>query len=819
MWLNINTVKITKDDIVILANNRQVLAFKKTWSVQKGNSALPKTLSWHQYLQKTWQSLEPNTKKRLISNIESRTLIKQSMQKLGQKVDNRLLDEVIINNDYCYAYLINYKQLLKSGVEKYKLFVTWLKDYKKIKSSYSLLDTNDLSTLIITHNASLAKPFIYGFKTLTPAQLLLFNKSGYYQVLGSEQKKIQSNNQVFQTAQDELLSAARWAKDLNAQYPNKQIAIICPTLNNNHYQIQSVFDQVFTNTLMETGQKFYNLSLSFPLTEYPFIRHIFALLELCQQLQSNHIKSKTFNTVITSPYIAHAQKEQSDRALIVNHVLDFSKKYFKLSYLEKHLDNIPQIKRLFRRTVALAQTSKRERTHDQWLLVFDTYLQIWGFLTDRTLSSTEYQLFNKYQSAASELNQLAQTNGKVSASYAIKDLKDWLSQIIFQVQSAKTPIQILGSLEAEGLYFDAAWVLGMTDRFLPTTLNVARFIPSNIAIARQIPRTSFELIAQDTQDTFNNLVNLSTNVIFSYAKVHLSSEQQASPLLVFNHEFPTLTHNYQNIALETLDDAKAKPLKDTQVRNGVGILKNQMACAFSGFVHRLNIQLFNAPHIGLNRMQQGGIIHTTLQYFYREFASQDELLLLSKKQLESLIEEKINIATEFYTHSRFKKNEKKRISKIIHRFIEIDKQRQPFTILSTEKSINVDIAGLKFIIRLDRLDELKDGDKIIFDYKIGKLSSHQWSGEAIKEPQLPIYAVTNDVQGMAFIQLNANKVGIDGVFRNEMDSSAEWDKQLKTWQQTLNLASKNFQNGVAAVLPNKEACKYCEFDSLCRVEK
>jgi inactivated superfamily I helicase len=128
-------------------------------------------------------------------------------------------------------------------------------------------------------------------------------------------------------------------------------------------------------------------------------------------------------------------------------------------------------------------------------------------------------------------------------------LKDWLSQVVFQAQSAKTPIQILGSLEAEGLCFDAAWVLGMTDGFLPAMLNVARFIPSDIAITHQIPRTSFDLIAQDAQDTLHNLINLSTEVIFSYAKVHLSGEQQPSPLLTFNHETPALTHNYQNTVI------------------------------------------------------------------------------------------------------------------------------------------------------------------------------------------------------------------------------------------------------------------------------
>jgi hypothetical protein len=338
MWLNTNTTKVTKGDIVILANNRQVLAFKKTWGVQKGNSALPKILSWCQYLQETWQSLEANTKKRLISNIESRTLIKQSIQKSGQKVDNRLLDEVIKNNNYCDAHLIDYMQLSKLGVENYKLFATWLKDYQKTKSAHNLLDTNDLSALIIAHNTNLAKPYIYGFKTLTPVQSLLLDKTGY-QVLKSEQKNTQSNHQVFQTTQDELLSAAHWAKDLNAQYPNKHIAIICPTLNNDHYQIQSVFDRVFANTLMETGQKSYNISLGFPLTEYPLIRHILTLLELCQQLKSNRIKTETFNTVITSPYIAHAQKERSARALLVNRTLDFSKTHFKFSHLEKHLNN------------------------------------------------------------------------------------------------------------------------------------------------------------------------------------------------------------------------------------------------------------------------------------------------------------------------------------------------------------------------------------------------------------------------------------------------------------------------------------------------
>lgn len=819
-WLN----AITQDDTVVLANNRQILAFKRTWNAQKGNVALPKVLPWQQYLKETWRALEPNTKKRFISNIESRILIKQSIQESGEEINHRLLDEVIKNNDYCYDYLIDNAQLSKSGAHTSKLFVTWLKRYQQIKSTQNLLDINDLPARIIAHNTILLKPYVYGFKTLTPIQSLLFDTIGY-QVLNAEKTNTQSNNQIFQTSQEEFLSVAKWAKDLNAQDASKHIAIVCPTLDTDHYQIQSVFNQVFANTLVETGQKSYNISLGFALTQYPLIRHILNLLQLCQQLHNNHIKTETFNAVIASPYIAHAQQEKSVRALLINHVLNFSKTYFKKNYLTNYLDDTPQLKILLEATIA--QAPKKQQTHDKWLLDLNTYLKIWGFASDRALSSTEYQLFNKYQQSALGLNQLAQAKTKVGVDDAIWDLENWLKQVIFQAQSAKTPIQILGSLEAEGLYFDHAWVLGMTDKFLPETLNSPRFIPSSIAILHQIPKTSFELIANDSQKTLDNLINLSDEVICSYAKTHLDNEQRPSPLLKFTHETPTLEHHHQSAVTQTLNDIKAKPLKDTHVHSGVNILKNQMACAFRGFSHRLKTQSFDEPHIGLNRMQQGRIIHHALQYLYQEITSQDELLSLSQNKLDALIEEKINIANQRYGDTGFIKNEKSRILKIVHQFIKTEKAREPFRVLSTEKSVDVDIAGLKFSTRLDRLDETKDGDRIIFDYKIGKSSINNWCAKAIKEPQLPIYAITNPVKAVAFIQLNANKVSIKGWSKNKAlllkqssrSSCKKWDEQMIIWQKTLNTASWDFQQGKAQVLPNKTACQYCEFDSLCRVEK
>lgn len=827
MWINADLVKLSAKDSIVLANNRQVLAFKKTWGQQRGTSALPQTFSWKQYLQSTWKVINPNSSKRLISTIESRTLISQSMERLGQVVDARLLDEVVKNVDYCHAHLINTAQLLDSHHQNSELFSTWMLDYQQTKLKLDVLDVNDLSKLILNRNCEIDQPYLYGFKTLTPEQSLLFANIGH-QILSAYQPNTHSTNQVFNTTSDEISHVANWAKDLHDKHPEKRIAIVSPQLNSEHHQIKSIFDQVFNDALVGTGQKAYNISLGLPLTDYPLIRHLLSILQLSQQLQNNRINTETFNTVITSPYIAHAQAERSGRALLVNQVLSWSQTHFKFNQLDAHLINTPLLKTLIDTINAQSVSHRQHQQHDQRLLNFNTHLQAWGFATDRTLSSVEYQLFNKYQQTSLGLNQLTQISEKISASQAITDLQSWLSQVIFQAQSAKTPIQILGSLEAEGLYFDEAWVIGMTDSFLPAALNSPRFIPNDIASQHQIPHSNFDLITKDAQDTLNNLINLSDQVSCSYAKNHFESEQHGSPLLCFNHEIKTPEHQFEPATLETLDDNQATPLADKQVSGGVGILKDQMACAFKGFSHRLNIKKFDPPHLGLSRAEQGDVVHKVLEAIYQQAPSSDDLIAYSKDALNQLIDTAIGQELKRYQRSGFAQIERDRLNQIIHKFIHTEKQRDAFRVIATEKTIEANIAGLRFNTRLDRIDEMDNGDHIIFDYKTGNLPSNPWCGNPIKEPQLPIYATTNSADGIAFIKPAADKISYTGLAKDKeslpkktsgQKSCTDWGEQLKLWQQQLDQTSQDYQQGDANVLPVKGACEYCEYDSLCRIEK
>ena len=253
-----------------------------------------------------------------------------------------------------------------------------------------------------------------------------------------------------------------------------------------------------------------------------------------------------------------------------------------------------------------------------------------------------------------------------------------------------------------------------------------------------------------------------------------------------------------------------------------------MSCAFKGFVGRLCIEDFDAPHIGINRKQQGKLIHKVLETFFGEIHTGKELLELSDLALNDLIEKHVDLAILKIPKSNFKLVEKTRLVKLINKYLELEKQRGDFEVIKTESTSEVDINGLKFTTRLDRMDLLENNEKIIIDYKGGSVSVSKMVSNPIEQAQLPIYATSNTVDGVAFAAINPNDCQFKAITKNKSalplkpqtkSKMPEWDIQLMDWNLALNSASDDFQNGIAKVLPTKNACEFCDYDLLCRVEK
>jgi len=815
---------IATTDTIVVANNRQVLAFKHTFSKRHPLVQLPNILSWQQYLQYYWKSQHVHSTLRLIDATEQRYLIESSLKQFEQSCHAQLINEVIKNYDYCANHLITLDILIQSKVQICEVFANWIKHYQQVKRNLNLIDINDIPALILEDTSTFQSPYIYGFKTLTPIQNKIFGMLDHHVIHAQYTHK--TEQKCFDTTLDEIKAAALWAKQQQDENPNQSIAIVCPQLSELQYQLSSIFDQTFNNLLVETGRKSYNISLGLALSQYTLIQDLLNLLELNEQLKTDSINTKLFNQVIISVYIQGYQLERSARHLLANHALSLSLESFQLEHIQEALDQCPIL-------LAMIKTNKNHALITQLLsehlLSFNTTLSHWGFATDRQLSSSEYQLFNKYINSALKLNNLSLHHKKCSEKKALQLLKDITNQVVFQAQSGKASIQIIGSLEAEGLHFDQAWVLGMTHDFLPANLNSPRFISTDLAIHHQIPHSSYELIQTDAQNTLNNLRSLSSQVVFSYAKSHLGLEQLPSPLVHFEDDSICQPDTKTTPHLtESIHDEVTTKFTHNEVKSGVNLLKNQMACAFKGFAHRLNLTHYDDPHIGLDRREQGNAIHNALHYLYQEVDTKEALLQLDPDELKTLIDQKVYSALKRHDNSGYKAIEKIRLAQLLHKFVKTDKDRENFRVLATEQSIRVDIAGLSFNTRLDRLDQMENGDHIVFDYKTGDTSTAKWCSTDIAEPQLPIYSVTNHTQGAAFIELNSSGVSFKGLSKDpdslpkqstRKGKCLEWDEQLISWENRLDQASQAFQSGQAQVLPNKTACDYCEFDLLCRIQK
>ena len=636
-----------------------------------------------------------------------------------------------------------------------------------------------------------------------------------------------SRNFAFVEQESELIAIAKWAKRTSNQYPEKQIGIVVPNLNELQHKVKSIFDLEFSSNLVEIHKKPYNISLGISLSDYPLIKHLISILRLSSQFQNGFVDTETLTKVVTSPYIKGAMIELNNRALLTNKIRQLSATRIKTNEILSLCDGCPSLKEIFIKLNDANLTKKI--TLELSLDSMNSFLLIWGFTSDRNLSSSEYQIYEKYQVESLVLNKLSDFHQLTTLDDALKILIEHMNAVIFQPQSGSANIYILGSLEAEGLFFDFAWVSSMTSSFLPGKIKMPLFIPPKTSVEYCLPGTSFELITKESEITLNNLQNLSKNLTFSYSTYSDSREQIATPYLLFEDpqqiEDPQVTPR----EMELIEDFIAPKIKNLEIKKGVKTLQDQMGCEFKGFINRLNFQEINGSVIGISKLEQGNIIHNILERFFNEVSSSSELKELSETRLDELIETHSENALQEIPQSKFRINEKVRVKKVIKQYIDLEKNREFFEVVGTESEAQVDIAGLKFSTRIDRMDRLKDGSKLIIDYKTGKnIGISKLINQPLEQAQLPIYAISNEVDGVAFATINSQDCQFKAITKNKNDlpmssqsinRMPEWKKQVSDWKDELVQASQKFQNGHAKVLPSSHACDFCDYDLLCRVDK
>jgi hypothetical protein len=141
------------------------------------------------------------------------------------------------------------------------------------------------------------------------------------------------------------------------------------------------------------------------------------------------------------------------------------------------------------------------------------------------------------------------------------------------------------------------------------------------------------------------------------------------------------------------------------------------------------------------------------------------------------------------------------------------------------------IGPLELSLRLDRLDQLDGQAQLVIDYKTGRrFTLAAWQGERPSEPQLPLYAIANAVDGIAIVKINADGVSLQGVGAadfgvpglkpvekfagGEFDS---WQSLCGAWEAALSALAREFAAGFAAIDADHPEQAQGQFAPLTRV--
>ncbi len=174
----------------------------------------------------------------------------------------------------------------------------------------------------------------------------------------------------------------------------------------------------------------------------------------------------------------------------------------------------------------------------------------------------------------------------------------------------------------------------------------------------------------------------------------------------------------------------------------------------------------------------------------------------------------------------------------IGRLLELELARAAFTVVETERPLELEIGGLELRLRVDRVDRIGD-ELVVIDYKTGKASAKAWRGARMDAPQLPLYAVLHPGHptGVAFAEVGAARAAYVGVGRDgaviagmkaaekfalteEEETGFAWPAITAHWRAWLERLAADFRDGRADVDPKLAAdtCRLCHLAALCRVE-
>ncbi len=776
-------------------------------------------------------------------------------------------------------------------------FLRWRRKFLELCVASELIDAAQLQgavlELIERGAVKLHRDVVFaGFDNITPQEQrlkALLKKQGTTVVdwQFAETAAPSLEIRMLPEADAERRAVAQWATAQLAHNPAVQLGVVVPNLGNARDAIESALDDALHPALLRPSRveapRIYNFSLGKPLTQHPLAAVALELIALAGG--SGEVEQSRVGELLRHPCWSAAIHEADARARLeaamrekipatttVARVLSFAQWFDQRSDQDNDPKTLPQLLN----NLAAIETTRREWRSGNtrkvlpsaWATRFRQLLRAAGWPGERTLSSHEFQA---RQAFIDELDKLAALDGflgEIPARDAHRRLTQLCNAHVFQAETTGEPqIQVVGMLEAGGMHFDALWVMGMTDDIWPPMPRPNPLLPAELQRKVGSPNASAQAQLAFANSIHQRLLQCASDIVFSFARKDGATELRASPLLApylpviaseakqsrFSSSVLTLglprpsgARNDGGEWAEPIDDSTAPPVKEGEhVSGGTGLLKAQAICpAWAYFRYRLGAKKLQTPVEGLDAATRGSIVHEALRSFWVATGSSFALRAMSDSERSAAIDNAVDAALAEYDDEHraaplppvFRKLERERLQRLLGNWLAVELQReQPFSVVSCEERITVDIEGIQCNLQIDRIDQLEDGRRIVIDYKTGAVSSvKSWADMRITDPQLPIYAAIaqseQSTAAVAFgkVQLDDSAFlgiasddgllprvpGIDSRDGRKVFSAgefADWQAVLRHWRSSIEEIALEVKFGAAAVQVKDETdLRYCD---------
>jgi ATP-dependent helicase/nuclease subunit B len=654
---------------------------------------------------------------------------------------------------------------------------------------------------------------------------------------------------------DELAAALDWARVRVQQNPHARIGIVIEDLAARRDEVAALAtERLCPGALIPgtvTAPAPFEISLGIALASVPLVVAALDLISLAEAA----LAAGAAAALLRSPYLPAAEQAWAARARIERTWLEGGQREVTLAEAIAALESCsPALAARWR-----DGRDPRRTTHAsprQWVDRWRSWLLAAGWPGTRSLDSDEYQAREAWERILGQFASLAAVSRRLGAASAIDALRALVGQTIFQPEGSAAPIQILGLLEGTGLTFDALWVTGLAAERWPPAPAPNPLLPMGWQRERQVPRASAERELAFATLLTARFARAAPEVVLS-SPASADDDQALSPsalILGYPESAPTipaatwlqaLAHSAR---LEVVDDDRAPPLAEGKVvPGGSRIVASQSDCPFQAVArHRLRAQPWPLQGLGLGPPERGLLVHAALAAFWEAVRDHATLGALSAAARAAQIEAAVEAAIAALPAPRWRTvppavraGEARRLAALLDAWLSLERERTPFVVRGVEVEQTLQLAGLTFRMRLDRVDTLLPQGIAVLDYKTGSIERPtQWFEQRPRASQLGLYTLAQRaahpelaVRAVAYVQLRAGAVAAAGL---AADPSAwpgltsvadagpvrDWQELEAWWRAHLGTLAAEIARGHAAVAPRESPlpCRNCGLYAVCRIQ-